>query len=302
MPIVNARPNSAQDASNIDAQTVEGFGREWARFDQASLPEAEATAMFDKYFSLLDSLDSWRPRRALDVGCGSGRFARFVAPRSEILVAVDPSPEALEVAKRNLDGFGNVHFHLASVANLPVADGSCDLVYALGVLHHVPDTAAAVQSCTAKLVSGGRLLLYLYYRFDHRPVWFRLLWRISDGLRRGIARLPFRFRRSVTDVVAVIVYWPLARLARITERRGFDARNFPLYYYRNASLYSMRTDALDRFGTLLERRFTQSEIELMLRDAGLTDIRFRDGEPYWCVVATKPPDTSSDLKAASGLD
>jgi hypothetical protein len=43
----------------------------------------------------------------------------------------------------------------------------------------------------------------------------------------------------------------------------------------------MRNDALDRFGTPLEQRFTRSEIEQMMRDAGLSDIRFRDDEPYW---------------------
>ena len=55
----------------------------------------------------------------------------------------------------------------------------------------------------------------------------------------------------------------------------------PLSTYRYRSFYSMRTDALDRFGTRLEQRFTRVEIEQMMRAAGLTDIRFSEEEPFW---------------------
>ena len=50
---------------------------------------------------------------------------------------------------------------------------------------------------------------------------------------------------------------------------------------RTASFYTMRTDALDRFGTRLEHRFTRDEIERMMTDAGLTDITFSDRPPFW---------------------
>jgi hypothetical protein len=49
----------------------------------------------------------------------------------------------------------------------------------------------------------------------------------------------------------------------------------------------MRTDALDRFGTRLEQRFTRAEIEVMMRRAGLTDIRFSETEPYWVACGRK---------------
>ena len=49
----------------------------------------------------------------------------------------------------------------------------------------------------------------------------------------------------------------------------------------------MRTDARDRFGTPLERRFKRAEVEKMMREAGLGDIRFSDAAPYWCAVGVK---------------
>ena len=49
----------------------------------------------------------------------------------------------------------------------------------------------------------------------------------------------------------------------------------------------MRTDALDRFGTQLEQRFSRREIEAMMQAAGLVDIRFREGLPYWVACGRK---------------
>jgi hypothetical protein len=50
----------------------------------------------------------------------------------------------------------------------------------------------------------------------------------------------------------------------------------------------MRNDALDRFGTPLEKRFTKTEIEAMLKQCGLTKIQFSNNQPYWHVIAQRP--------------
>ena len=162
-----------------------------------------------------------------------------------------------------------------------------DFGYAIGVLHHVPDTAGALQSCVNKLKPGAPLLLYLYYALENRPLWFRGLWKLSNLIRKGVAGSPFWIKYPLTQVIAVCVYYPLARLARIAEKLGIDARNFPLFIYRNHSLYVMRTDALDRFGTPLEKRFTRDEIRHMMEITGLTSIVFSESAPYWCAVGVK---------------
>ncbi|HEC15230.1 MAG TPA: hypothetical protein ENI99_01440 [Sedimenticola sp.] len=57
--------------------------------------------------------------------------------------------------------------------------------------------------------------------------------------------------------------------------------------WRDKSFYVMRTDALDRFGTRLEKRFRRDQIAAMLEAAGFCDIRFSTREPFWCAVARK---------------
>jgi len=267
--------------SNLDAATVEGFGAEWSAFDQSRLTGDEFDRLFDAYFAIFPFDRLARDAEGFDLGCGSGRWAAKVAERVRTLHCIDPSPKALGVAKQRLGGRQNVDFHLASVDSIPLEDASQDFGYSLGVLHHVPDTKHALIDCVRKLKPGAPFLLYLYYAFDNRPGWFRLIWKLSDFGRRGISRLPFAARKAMTDAIAIGVYWPLARFSAVAERAGASVANMPLSAYRRLSFYTMRTDALDRFGTRLEQRFSRGEIQAMMSAAGLTDIRFSDHPPFW---------------------
>ena len=172
-----------------------------------------------------------------------------------------------------------------AVSGLALA--SQDFGYSLGVLHHVPDTAAAICSCSDLLKPGAPLLLYLYYSFDNRPAWFCALWRLSNLGRLFIHRLPPRSKQLITDLIAIFIYWPTARLASLLESVNFPVDVLPLSYYRSCSFYTMRTDARDRFGTPLEKRFSRQQITTMCHAAGLTDLRFSTTAPFWCVVGFK---------------
>lgn len=266
---------------------MRGFGDEWSHFTQADLDERERQRLFADYFRVFP-WDRLPPHSVgADIGCGSGRWATLVATRVGHLHLVDASAAALDVARANLAVHANVTFHEASVGALPFTDGSLDFAYSLGVLHHVPDTLGAIASIVRALKPGSPLLVYLYYDLDNRPRWFRALWRLSDYARRLTSQLPWRLKYWTSQIVAALVYWPLARAARAWERFARVPASWPLSYYRDKSFYVMRTDALDRLGTRLERRFSRADIERMLRAAGLDDILFSDSMPYWCAMGIK---------------
>lgn len=271
---------------NLHPSTVESFGDEWSRFDQARMSQEEAEKVFKEYFAVFPWAELTLDAEGFDMGCGSGRWARMAAPRVGRLHCVDPS-EAIRVAEKMLCNFDNVVFHKNSLDSTGLQPASQDFGYSLGVLHHVPDTAAAIRSCAELLKPGAPLLLYLYYAFDNRPLWFRAVWRLTDLARHLIYPLPPTLKHFVTDVIAALVYWPLARLSRLIARMGYSVSSIPLSFYRNHSFYTMRTDARDRFGTPLEQRFTRRQIEKMMLNAGLTEIRFSESAPYWCAVGVK---------------
>lgn len=245
--------------SNLDPATVEGFGREWQRFDQTGLPASELGRVFDLYFALFPWERLAPDATGFDAGCGSGRWARFVAPQVGKLHCLDASREALDVARRALKNHSNCVFHNVSIGDMPFAQGTMDFGYALGVLHHLPDPLAGLRACVRALRPGAPLLIYVYYALDGRPWWYRFLWHASDLVRQVTSRLPYRGQYLLSSTVAAVMYWPLARVAKLLALRGRGVENFPLSAYRQASFYTMRTDAFDRMSTRLERRFTVDE-------------------------------------------
>jgi ubiquinone/menaquinone biosynthesis C-methylase UbiE len=282
--------NLMSDASrNIDPQVAAGFGHEWSTFRQneSEFSSADREAIFHSYFHVFPWDDLPPDPVGIDVGCGSGRWSVMVAPKVHHLHLLDASADALAVARQNLAGTPNVSFHLASVNDIPVEDNSLEFAFSLGVLHHVPDTMAAIRAIAAKLKPGAPFLIYLYYALDNRPWWYRAIWRLSNLFRLMISSLPPRLRLIVSQIIAVAVYWPLARLSALVERAGYSPAAIPLESYRDRKLYVMRTDAYDRFCTRLEQRFTRQQIEQMLTSAGFGQIRFSDQVPYWCAVGKK---------------
>ncbi len=275
------------EPANSDARVIEDFGQEWNRFDQSTLSPQELAGIFESYFDVFPWKNLPPDAQGFDLGCGSGRWAGFVARRVGHLHCVDPSERALAVARRNLGDRPNCTFHRATVDRIPLPDASMDFGYSLGVLHHVPDTEAGIRACVRKLKPGAPFLLYLYYAFDNKPKWYQLLWRITDLARRLICRLPFDLKAGVCRLIALAVYYPLARTALLLERAGSNVSHLPLSAYRKWSFYTMSTDALDRFGTRLEQRFTRDQISGMMRRAGLEEIVFGP-RMFWCAVGTRP--------------
>lgn len=271
----------AAEGDHRDEETIRSFGEEWAKFNR--FDEQEIRAAGDQYFDIVPKELLGPGVLALDLGCGSGRWTRYLASRVGHVEAVDPSEAVLHAARTHHD-LTNVRWSRAGVDNLPFSAGTFDLVICLGVLHHVPDTAGAVRKAAAMLRPGGHMLLYLYYALDGRGVLYRTLFRASDLLRRGIHVLPGALKRFVCDVIAYTVYLPFRTLARVARRfagRSTWWTKLPLSFYHDKSMTVLRNDALDRFGTPLEQRFTREQIAAMMTHAGLADIRFSEHPPYW---------------------
>src|SRR5438132_324992 len=113
--------------SNLDTETVRSFGDLWNRFTMEPVTAAERGEIFQRHFGIFP----WHllPKDGgcgVDVGCGTGRWGKMVAPRVHKLHMLDPAGPALAVCRDNLRGLQNVEFHQADVAEMPFADGSLD--------------------------------------------------------------------------------------------------------------------------------------------------------------------------------
>jgi SAM-dependent methyltransferase len=271
--------------NNIDPITVESFGEEWEKF--ANFSEEEINYNGDLYFDVVDKM--WlKDKNVLDVGCGTGRWMYYVSKYCENIDGVDPSKAVYSAAKL-LEKKNNVRISISDVDNLPFEDGSFDLVYSLGVLHHIPDTLQAMKSCVQKVKPGGYFLVYLYYNLDNRGIVFKSLFFLSNILRSIVSKLPSTAKKIAADFLAIGLYLPFILLSKFFSFLGFKkiATKIPLSYYAKQSWNIVRNDSLDRFGTPLEQRFTKAEVEIMMKNCGLTDIKFSNLEPYWHAIGKK---------------
>lgn len=273
--------------TNIDIDTVDSFGDEWAEFN--SFTENEIKITGDQYFDIVDSKLINEKTIVLDVGCGSGRWSKYLADKVGFIEAVDPS-KAVYSASSFLANYNNIRITQASADNLPFEDNSFDFVFSLGVLHHIPNTQKALEDITRKAKKGAAVLIYLYYSLDDKPYWFRMIFKVSNVLRLLICKLPSKIKKVVCSIIAILVYMPFVFLARLVKGLLPNSklyRSIPLSYYSDKSFYIINNDALDRFGTPLEQRFTKMEITTMMQLSGLEKIIFSDNMPYWHAIGFK---------------
>ena len=265
---------------NLDAEIVGSFGSEWKKFGWFSDSAIETAAA--EYFDVIPKEMLANVLHAIDVGCGSGRWSRFLSSRVGFVESIDPSEAVLSASELNRDR-SNVRVTRASIDAIPFADGSFDLAICLGVIHHLPDPTLALRRVVQKVRSGGHVLIYVYYKLEQRGPLYRGLFLLADILRRVVSALPSPLKGWVCDLMAFSVYLPLVALARLASlvfgRRTTE--QMPLAYYRNKTLREIRTDALDRFGTSVERRFTREEFMAMMNDAGLEDVVVSPNAPFW---------------------
>ncbi|MBI04980.1 MAG: SAM-dependent methyltransferase [Pelagibacteraceae bacterium] len=270
----------------ITNKVIKDFGLEWKRFNQSNVSDKENKYLFNKYFENFP----WKKLNSnsvgMDVGCGSGRWTKFVARRVKKIYCIEPS-NSIEIAKINLKEFNNCEFINSKIEEIDLENNSLDFGYSLGVLHHVIDTIKALKICNNKLKKNAPFLVYLYYNFENKPLWYKIIWNLSNFFRIIISRLPYVIKIFVCDLIAILVYLPFSRIAKIFYNLGFDTKNFVLSSYMNASFTILRNDSLDRFGTHLEKRYNKKEIADLLYQSGFDRIKFNDSPPYWTFICYK---------------
>jgi malonyl-CoA O-methyltransferase len=157
--------------------------------------------------ALLPWISSSTHRRAVDVGCGTGRWtARLSA------VGVDASPAMLAVAARKGELRGRLA--VATAASLPVASASADLVLCALTFGHIRDQAGAMREFARVLQPGGTLILTDFHPDAAARGWRRTFRR--DGVVYDLENYSYTVPQlcemehglSLTDVVEASIGEP----------------------------------------------------------------------------------------------
>jgi SAM-dependent methyltransferase len=271
----------AQDAVSERTQAL--FGDEWQRFPELLRVH---TDIFRWYFEGGGGV-RWPGLRVLDAGCGMGRWLHFARQEGARIVGMDVSA-AIDVAAQREGAAAD--FVQADLRQPPFPPESFDLVYSLGVVHHVSDPAAAVRTLAALVRPGGSLRLYVYRSLEDDPLVRRALLGVVTALRRVTTRLPPDALHAFSWMVAAVAtsaFLVPRRVLRRTSAGDRLTRGLPLVQYTDVPFRMLVAEQFDRFGAPLEGRYRRDEVEAWLRGAGLEVVDVLPGLG-WRAIARKP--------------
>jgi SAM-dependent methyltransferase len=102
-------------------------------------------------------------RQALDVGCGTGAFARLLAGRCDRVLGIDLAPRMVEVARARSGGHPNLDYQVADASSWPFPPVRFDCVASIAAAHHLP-LAPLLRKMGEAVIPGGTLLVLDIYR------------------------------------------------------------------------------------------------------------------------------------------
>ncbi|HEV7475490.1 MAG TPA: class I SAM-dependent methyltransferase, partial [Pyrinomonadaceae bacterium] len=156
-------------------------------FDRIVLVSEDGAAHNDRYHNFLLRHLPPNCQHVLEIGCGTGGFARRLAERSEVrsagslpaispqVLALDLSPEMIRLAREQSTQFPNIEFELTDICERQLPDETFDCITSIATLHHLPFAEILLKMKTALKPGGVLLILDLF-----EPA------RISDSLLRGL--------------------------------------------------------------------------------------------------------------------
>jgi SAM-dependent methyltransferase len=261
-PIVNGIPRL------LPAGVPEGptTGHSWTEFEGA-VPEFEAN-----FLDLLRPMkpDDFMGKLVLDAGCGFGRHAFFASRYGAEVIALDSSPDAVASAARNLEGNLRAHVVQGDLDRPPFKKSLFDLVYSLGVLHHVPNPHASFLSLHGLVKPNGRLATWVY---GPRQGMIRIA---TGALRGATAQMNseqlHRFSQVLAAGLRVFSHTPHRVLGNVPVV-GSVVNRLPVHDHSRWPFDVVVADVYDRLRVPVTGYFPGEVLETWYADAGYADIQ-----------------------------
>lgn len=292
--------------SPAQAQTAETFGFKWSRrdtFESEAMRGSIRRWLIERYGDLEDA--AWwgelgESPTVLDAGCGAGLAAlELFGTRLHNVhyVGMDVSPAvdvaAERFAERDLPG----GFVQADLAEPPFADGTLDVVFSEGVLHHTDSTERALKRLARLLRPGGRFLFYVYRRkgpireftddyvrdrlqgLEPEEAWARLLPLTKLGKALGDLHIEVDVPEDI-DLLEIPA-------GRIDVQRLFYWHVCKAYHRDDLELEELNHINFDWFAPRNAHRQSPGEVREWCREAGLEILREDVQEAGITVAARK---------------
>jgi ubiquinone/menaquinone biosynthesis C-methylase UbiE len=133
-----------------------------ADFDRLAALDAEGWRQNNHYHNFLLRHVPNGCENALEVGCGTGAFARRLAERARDVIALDLSPEMIRVARSRSTDSPNLEFHVADATTWDFTAAHFDCIATIATLHHLPLREMILKLKAALKPEGVLIVLDLF--------------------------------------------------------------------------------------------------------------------------------------------
>jgi SAM-dependent methyltransferase len=270
---------------NASKKTIRDFGNQWLRHGEIADSYWTSDALFRDHFPescfILDEISG---HKVVDVGSGSGRIIKMLSRyKPAELIAVEPS-NGVELLKTNTATIPNLTILNSRSEDFFVAGGA-DLIFSLGVIHHIPNPEAAVKNIYNNLKNGGRFVMWVY-GYENHTGYVHL-----QKLLRPILRiLPDRILEKVSFLLTFIIDYYFCFSKRLFRSR------LPLTPYidklfskcpRKEKMYIV----FDQLNPRWAHYYKQSEVQGLLEEAGFRiELLYHRNQYSWTAIGIKSRD------------
>lgn len=277
MSAFRERAEPAGVRAALSGGSPQRFGYAWHKYSQMS-PEYEE--QFRRWTAHLGPED-WRGLTFLDVGCGMGRNSYWpMSYGAAGGLAIDVDERSLAAARRTLAPFAHMRVEKRSAYEIGSRD-EFDLVFSIGVIHHLQYPERALADMVAAAKPGGRVLIWVYGRENNRWVVFLL-----NPLRKAL------FSRLPVSVVHHLSIYPTA-LLWLLLRIGFGRIAY-FRLLRGFRFRHLRSIVFDQMLPKIAHYWPRATVEHMMREQGLLEVRLIwVNEMSWCAMGRKSPGARS---------
>jgi SAM-dependent methyltransferase len=260
------------DEKALLAGSPDRFGYEWQNYPDLRLEYEEQFRLWTAHLEPED----WRGVTFLDVGCGMGRNSYWpMAYGAAGGLAIDIDDRSLAAARRTLAPFSSMRIEKRSAYDIGCRD-EFDLVFSIGVIHHLQYPERALASMVTATKPGGRVLIWVYGFENNR--WIVLL---LDSVRKALfSRLPIGFVHHLA-LYPTAILWLLVRLGfgKVAYLRLLQRFTFP----------HLRLIVFDQMLPKIAHYWPRATVEHMMQEQGLLDVGLIwVNEMSWSAIGTKP--------------
>lgn len=207
---------------SADQQTAAAFANSWNHLPPGSIYTKE---QFDDWLSPITELDV-RGKRVLEMGCGNGSLLVHMADWSPAFLEGVDLGDSVKSAQDNMSRLPFKQWRITQADMTGFRSSQpYDLVYSIGVLHHLKDPKLGLDAVIANTRSGGRFHCWVYAEEGN---WVVI--HLVDPIRKIASRLPWWLTKYFIATPLVLPYYFYAKVVRRLGRFP-SIRKLPLYEY-----------------------------------------------------------------------